>query len=126
MKKNSHLYYIVFLMIFSNALIAQSSNRVNKVDHSNQNNIIEYSIPVANDGSYSVALLSPSGEVLSWPIKDQKKSTGTRIDFSINSKYWESGDYRLQLIVDNKTIDVYIISVGLSAREKARLKERDN
>ena len=124
MKK--YIYLLVALcFMMTQSLSAQSNERVKKENHSITNNILQYDIPIDIEGIYSVVIISPSGEILSWPVKNQKKTRGSKVDFTVNSKFWTSGDYRLQLLHDERIVDTYTISVGLSNRQKARLKNNN-
>jgi len=123
MKYYTFALTIMSIVFFCDNVFSQTNDRTKRVDHSIENNFIEYSIPVVSDGEYSIILMDPSGSVISWPVKNEKFSNGANISFTLNSKYWRSGEYRLQLMQHERPVDMYTINVGLSKREMARLRK---
>ena len=119
MKK--HIFITLIVCLFGMMASAQTE-RSRKIDHTVKDNFVDFNIPVEQQGLYSVVIISPNGEIMSWPIKDKKYSKGQTLELTLNSKYWTSGSYRVQIMSEGREVDTYSLQVGLSARRKAKIE----
>lgn len=115
------LFVFISICFFCLSVNAQTQ-KIRSLDHTVKDNALEYKIPVQADGAHSVVIINPQGETLSWPVKDKVFKKGQTIDFTLNSKYWSSGTYRIQIMHENKSVDMYAINVGLTQRARARIE----
>lgn len=124
----TYLYIILTVCLFGINLNAQTkaktiSKKTTEINHTVKDNYMDFKMPVEEAGVYSVFILSPSGEIMTWPLKDKEYSKGQSVELTVNTKYWRSGSYRIQVLneEDGRTVETYTLSVGLTARKKSRI-----
>jgi len=66
-----------------------------KTAFSLKENVHPYQYKVLETGVYEVSVISPTGELLSKPVKSKNFEQGATINFEINSKYWKAGIYKI-------------------------------
>jgi len=75
-------------------------------------NIHQYSHKVLEDGLYDVMVISPDGSFLSKPINQQQFVKNESIDFSVNSKYWKAGVYKIIVEKEGDKATVYRLKIA--------------
>jgi len=118
-------YISLFILVsFCSLSLCAQTQKNRTVERSLNNNFMEFKIPVAKEGQYSIQVVQPDGSFLSIPVKDKRYSKGQSINLTLNSKYWKNGMYRIQVIQNGRIVDWHSVNVGLSAKQRARISKQ--
>lgn len=75
-------------------------------------NIHPYSHKVLEEGLYEVMVISPDGSLLSKPVKQQQFAKNDQIEFSVNSKFWKAGLYKVIIEKEGGKTIVYQLKIA--------------
>jgi len=76
-----------------------------KTKYSLKDNINHFTYKAKKAALYDVIVLSPVADIKSRPVKSKALSADEKLDFSINTKSWKPGTYRIFIQTDGETVE---------------------
>jgi len=78
---------------------------VKKAKFSLTDNVEHFTFRAKKAAIYNILVLSPIADIISKPIKNKPLKAEEELKFSINTKYWKPGTYRIFIQIDGVTIE---------------------
>jgi len=100
--------------------LADTKNKFKRTTFSLKENIHHYNHEVLEDGLYDVMIISPDGSLQSKPVKQQTFVKDENIKFSVNSKYWKAGMYKIIVEKEDGKATVYQLKIASEIDPKKR------
>jgi len=117
-----YIKYVIFGMMLlcclpsmaqqKKATISKVKSQYKKTAFSLEENTHQYTHKILEDGLYEVMVISPDGSLLSKPIKQQQFDKDENIDFSVNSKYWKAGVYKIIVEKEGGKATIYRLKIN--------------
>lgn len=92
--------------------LSDNKNKFKRTAFSLNENVHPYTHKVLADGLYEVMVISPDGSLLSKPVKQQPFAKNDRIEFSVNSKFWKAGVYKIIVEKEGGKAIVYRLKIA--------------
>jgi len=125
-----YIKYVFFGMMFlcclpsvaqqNEAGLSDTKSKFKRTAFSLNENTHQYSHEVLEDGLYGVMVISPDGSLLSKPVKQQQFAKNESIKFSVNSKYWKAGVYKIIVEKEGGKAAVYRLKIASDIDPKRR------
>jgi len=115
MKSLKYIIFLIGVFCISN-LSAQKIDALpdSKIQNKKANDKV-YVMTVKDQGSYTVKILNPMGEIQTSPIKKKKYNARDRVEFRINTKFWKPGTYII--IAENELGETFTKKFVLQRKE---------
>jgi len=120
--------YVIFgmMLLFCLPSMAQqkqadlldTKSKFKRTTFSLNENIHPYSHKVLEEGFYEVMVISPDGSLLSKLVKKQQFTKDENIEFSVNSKYWKAGVYKVIVEKEDGKATIYRLKIASNKNPK--------
>lgn len=112
-----YLYTIILICLFFSTVSAQNPSIAHakkiELEYTIEKRIQSFSLAVPKDGIYNVIVRDPIGKKISTPVYKKTFKKGSSVEFSVNTKFWKLGKYRIILEDEKgKAIEIRMIFIG--------------
>jgi len=76
-----------------------------KAKYSLTDNLEHFNFKAKKAADYDVVVLSPVANIISRPVKNKKLEANEELNFTLNTKYWKPGTYRIFIQIDSITVE---------------------
>ena len=106
------LFYLPIFAQQKTSTITKTNDAYKRTTFSLKENVHHYNYEVLEDGIYQVMVIGPDGALLSKPLKKQAFTKNETITFSVNSKYWKAGLYKIIVEKEGGKAIVYKLNIS--------------
>ncbi len=106
------LFYLPLVAQNKTTTITNTKDTYKRTAFSLKENVHNYTYEVLEDGNYEVIVIGPDGALLSKPVKKQAFAKEATITFSVNSKYWKAGLYKIIIAKEEGKSTVYKLTIA--------------